>query len=363
MRTVAHFGVAAVPSVAYSIALAAKRLPNLGDKVKKYGNMLTKSAGLAVVIATCAVALASCASESAPAAADVIDQKAKNIPAVDPKKQRLLKSPVVRVKPGEDRMICWVPSWVPDKDYYVAKSLVMQGSMGHHLVTMKSDELLTPGKVFDCGDITNMLSLRPLILPDNSTKKQLDVMPAGHAVKLPKGTAIVMQSHYINVASKDMEFQDAAILDLSDQPPATEVSYLIVNDSHVNIAPGQTWSHTSKCNVPYDMNILATLGHMHEWGTNIEVKIVPPTTDPAKPPTPALLYEVTNWEAEFRDTGPITQFKDPAKPMFVKAGSSVEVTCTWKNTKTTPLKFPHEMCVSVSYYYPATGKGLILCDP
>ena len=326
----------------------------------KFRSQIAQLVGQALVIAAVAPALPSCATDAAPAPV-VLDQKAKNIPVIDAAKQRMIKGPVIKMKPGEDKMLCWVPDWIPDKDYHVSKSLVLQGSMGHHLVTMKSDDPMKPGTVFECSGVGDMINLRPLILPDNSTKKTLDVMPPGHAVKLPKGASIVMQSHYVNVSGKDMEFQDVAILDLSDQPPAVEVGYLIVNDSKINIPVGQTWSHTSKCKVAYDINILATLGHMHEWGTDITVNIVPPGADPAKPEAPQLMYQVPKWLAEYRDSGPLTQYKDATKPMVVKAGSTIEVTCTWKNTETKPIIYPHEMCVSVSYYYPS--KGLLLCDP
>jgi len=316
-----------------------------------------------VVLGVGPAAITSCASDPAPAAA-VIDQKVTQLPAVDAATQRLIRGPVLRVKPKEDRMICWVPDWTPDRDYWVSRAKVLQGSMGHHLVAMKSSEPLPAGKTFDCATVSDMITLRPLVLPDNSTKAEFNILPAGHAVKLPKGTFVVLQSHYINTsADKEIEFQDAAILTLSDQPPATEVNYLIVNDSKINVPPGETWTHTTKCQVKEDVNILATLGHMHEWGTSIDVRVVPPSTDPAKPASPFQLYQIGQWKAEYRDAAPVSLYKDPANPLAIQAGSTIELTCTWKNTEAKAIKYPNEMCVSVSYYYPAAGKGLILCDP
>ena len=47
---------------------------------------------------------------------------------------------------------------------------------------------------------------------------------------------------------------------------------------------------------------------------------------------------------------------------MLHTGDKLKLSCTWKNDADHVLKFPHEMCVSVMYYYPATPKGLILCE-
>ncbi len=289
------------------------------------------------------------------------DQRAQNVPAIAADKGRSFVGPELHMAAGEDKMICWVPDWSPDQNYYVTRFASYQGKMGHHLVAMQSPDPLPVGKTWDCTDISNMLNLRPLVLPDNSQTKNLEVMPADSAIKMPKGTTIVFQSHYINYGDTELVFQDVGQLFMTTTPPKSEVNYLIVNDSHITVMPGETTSSTIECVVPGDINLVASLGHMHEWGKRIDVEVVP-VGGKKGDATNAFLYQQKTWVPEYRDAPPV-QLWGATKPLALHKGDTVRLTCTWTNDKTTPLKYPHEMCTSVNYYYPALPEGLLLCDP
>lgn len=313
---------------------------------------------LAGCVLFCAAGLVACADDGGTPTEAPLDQKTKDVVVLDAAKGRVFTGPKLRVEKGEDRMVCWVPDWTPDQDYYVSRFLAHQGSMGHHLLAMKSEDPLPPGKTFDCSDVTDMLNLRPLVLPDNSTKKDLGVMPPDHAVRMPKGTTIVFQSHYINYGDRALEFQDIAELHMLPTPPQQEVNYLIVNASHFTVLPGETTSVTTPCVLPADVTLIATMGHMHEWGQAIEVSVkrANPLTGATQP-----LYLVAPWLADYRDAPPVQV--PPLADATLFKGDTLQVTCTWKNDTTKPLAFPHEMCSSISYYKSPTPKGLILCDP
>ncbi len=80
------------------------------------------------------------------------DQRAQNVPAIAADKGRSFVGPELHMAAGEDKMICWVPDWSPDQNYYVTRFASYQGKMGHHLVAMQSPDPLPVGKTWDCTD-------------------------------------------------------------------------------------------------------------------------------------------------------------------------------------------------------------------
>ncbi|MBI5610989.1 MAG: hypothetical protein HY902_19110 [Deltaproteobacteria bacterium] len=335
-------------------ALAVRRLGPSAPGVRSHRPVRTGA--LLAAFALVAAALAGCDAESTATAA-LVDQKAKNYPVLKPTEGRTFVSPKLTVKKGADAMHCWVPDWSPDQDYWVTKFTAHQGSLGHHIVAMRSDDPLPPGKTWECSSVADMVNLRPLVLPDNSTKDSFQFLPPGGAVKLAKGTSIVFQSHYNNYGDSDIEIQDAASLNFTAISPEMEVNYVLVNVSSIAILPGETTSVTKDCEAPVDLDIVATTGHMHEWGKHIEVDVVP--GDGSKPQQ---MYSVPTWTAEYRDAPPVTVLHAAGKSVHVKAGDKIRVTCTWHNDTAKKIGYPSEMCTSVNYYTSKNPKGLILCD-
>ncbi len=268
---------------------------------------------------------------------------------------KFLVQPKHVVKAHSDTMTCWVPDWVPDQDYMVTHFEPLQGANGHHLLALRSGSSYKPGTVFDCTDVAQMVDLQPLVLPELS---DTPLLPDGYAVKLPKDAHIVMQSHYLNTTDQDIETQDVGVFKFA--PAGTkpqEVSYLVLNDGGIKLPAGQALTRTTKCKIPGDIKLLTVMGHMHQWGKSV-------TLDLERAATPGKidnLYKVDPWQAQYRDKPPLTNY-GLANALQLAPGDTYSITCSWNNSTAADIKFPHEMCASVAYYFPARPEGLIVCD-
>jgi hypothetical protein len=268
---------------------------------------------------------------------------------------RQFVAPDLVIPVGEERMTCWVPDWVPDRDYLVTRFEGVQSPLGHHVVALRSGIAREPGTVFDCTNLASMVSLEPLVLPDPTEETRL--LPEGFAVRLPAGSRIVIQSHYVNYTDEDIVTADVArftFVPLEDEGSITEVSYLIANHGALIVDEGVTTKKIG-CALPSDVNVLALLGHMHGLGKEISV-----TRTPASG-IPETLYDVPAWTVEFRDVPPLELFPASA-PLSLLAGDQLTVSCTYDNNTGAVVGFPEEMCTSVGYYFPARPEGIIFCD-
>jgi len=254
---------------------------------------------------------------------------------------------------GEERMTCWVPDYTPGQDYQVVSFEPLQGAYGHHLVAMVSGVPRTANQVFDCTNIEQMASLRPLILPDRGDAQVL--LPQGFAVALPKDARIVFQSHHINTSDHDLVEADVARLHFA---PAgsnpTMAGYFIMNSSQQNLAPHTKGSVSVTCSPPQELKAIALFGHMHYLGTSMSLT----RTSSGNTTT---LYSVDQWQPQFRDFAPVNEYS-PSNPLLMEPEDSYTLTCNYDNQTDSTVKFPSEMCVSVSYYFPALADPTVICQ-
>lgn len=83
--------------------------------------------------------------------------------------------PETIIPAGEEKMMCWIPDWVPERDYLVRSFIGLQGGMGHHIVALTSGIPREAGTTFDCTELEAMVALEPLLVPDNPPGEGTDV--------------------------------------------------------------------------------------------------------------------------------------------------------------------------------------------
>lgn len=268
----------------------------------------------------------------------------------------LLVQPEMVLMPGEERMTCWVPDWVPERDYRVRRLTGYQGVGGHHVLALVAAIPVAPGDVFDCTSLASLTGFRPLILPDPA---EGELLPSGFHVRLPAGAHVVIQSHYINYEASPIRVRDGALFEFAPEGgESTEVGYIIVNHGGVRLPPRSPTSIQMDC-VPSSsapLNLLAIMGHMHELGTSFSVEHL-------RGEVRSTIYEVADWDPDYRDRPPITRFS-PADPFVLMPGDGLRMHCAWQNASSDEVRFPREMCTTIAYYYPALpgDDRLILCD-
>jgi hypothetical protein len=208
---------------------------------------------------------------------------------------------------------------------------MLQGRGGHHAVLLGARQPLPAGTIEDCSNGSDMAKYEMIMLPRE--------LPPGHGSKLPGGRNMVIQSHYVNTTSRPILVRDVVQLELVPMEQVRTWAAPIMHGTlDLEIPAGQSGEVSFDCVLEQDVELLVIGGHMHEWGTKFQAEIGP-TIDALE-----LLYLVDPWKAEFRDVPPVTLFYEQPKPLA--AGTIVRTTCTWDNTESHPLVFPHEMCIT-----------------
>jgi hypothetical protein len=275
--------------------------------------------------------------------------------------QIVLTGADIVLEPGTDTMICYYGTYTgPDVGLHDVHTY--QGRYGHHFTfngTTTPAIDVPDGTVVDCteeSDEFQMSSLEPIGLPNvNTVNGETTVampLPEGMAVELESGQRYILQSHYLNSSPDPIRVTDKVVLTtIPTEEVETWAAPLIFNRGDFVIPPGESYSTSFSCTTGEDVNLLYSLGHMHEWGTSFRV-------DQVEGEDRIPFYSVPEWDPVFRDAPMIVAAVE--EPIVIPAGTTFETTCEWFNDTDHELVFPHEMCVNVNFVYPQ--KTTIICD-
>jgi hypothetical protein len=255
------------------------------------------------------------------------------IPAPDPAYVDLV-SPELVIQPGEDKMYCYYVTYDGD-DIAVDFMDTEQGPFGHHVVILSTKEPQPDGTVEECGEAKDMWKFRSLILPETE-------LPAGHGLRMRRGTQFVFQLHYVNAGAAPILVRDLARMrKIPVDQVTTWTATFTSNSLRLSIPPNTTGTETFDCTIATDSNLLILGGHMHEQGKHMEILVGPDTANLE------MLYQVESWKSEYRDAPPVRLFRDA--PLRLSAGSVIRTSCTWHNPTTETMIFPEEMCSGFGY--------------
>lgn len=285
------------------------------------------------------VTLSACSNDSG----STVDRRVDLPPAPEHGRQFVLPDAVV--EPGEEKIYCWYTTLPDDQDVWVNQYQAYQGDGGHHVVGFITMENEPDGTVVDCKAAESMAMWLPLLTP---TSEGSFLLPDGYGVKIPGGSKLVFQSHYVNASEQPIRVADVVNL------------YYVEDAAIPGITPAAPWGNTVldfavpagetktveyECTAPAQMNLITLLGHMHEFGKSITIQ-VGPSGGPME-----TLYEVMEWKSEYRDKSPLREWSVD-EPHVIEAGEVMHVSCTWTNDSPDVLTFPQEMCASLSWFYP-----------
>jgi hypothetical protein len=288
---------------------------------------------------------------------EVVDDFPEAVPA-KPADAREVMFPEVVIMPGQEVQNCYFLE--PEtEDTYAHALESYQGKFGHHLVLFYTIAPEAPGTVRDCTSIADMLTLIPAI---SSVNFGLEQFPDGMAVRIPAGTQLVVQQHYVNTSANPVRARD--VLHLRSRPKAeiqelagfwgiSDIGFVLPPD------PGREQIVEFDCVAPREMKVLMAGPHMHEWGKRFSASLLRGGVDGE----PEVFMDVDPWKAEYRDYPPVVEFgKD--EPLLVAEGDVIRTTCVFDNTGDKDLEFPSEMCASYGYYFPAPeGSETWTCSP
>ena len=177
-------------------------------------------------------------------------------------------------------------------------------------------------------------------------------IPDGLAFRIPAGTQLMMQSHWINATGHAVDGQAVAYVTEQPADPSRQVLdlFTVVNTNSM-IPAGQPATSSTTCTIKQDLKLFTITGHQHQWGTHVSVQLLDGATT-------QMLWSY-DWQPSYQSAPPYTIY-GVDQPLNLKAGQQVKVTCSWNNTTANDLGFPTEMCVSPAFYFPAVN-GEIDC--
>jgi hypothetical protein len=169
-------------------------------------------------------------------------------------------------------------------------------------------------------------------------------LPPGVVFRIKKGSALLIQSHFLNAGAEPLEGRSVLDVKLGPADPNAQVASLLANATlALSIAPGTRTTADVSCTVHKDFRVLMYANHMHAWGVSASTELVKAdgTSTPLKvDPT---------WDPSWAFHPNYTRFPLQALAIL-PAGSTIHTTCTWSNTTNKTLSFPTEMCTFAGFY-------------
>ncbi|MFT3692866.1 MAG: hypothetical protein QM831_06980 [Kofleriaceae bacterium] len=274
-----------------------------------------------------------------------------NPPPVADGYTRYITAPM-EMQPGEDKIFCqWLQVPATD-DVDVVGIGGYQTVTGHHVVLYSTSETQPVGENHECttDDMVSVNYLGGLGQEGGSST----VLPNGYVFRQQKGRSLMANVHYLNATDSVQKVQ--SVIDLKLAPPSPDLKpagMAVINYLDFTI-PASTPSYTTDayCTWPQDTSLMMWSNHEHEYGTSVYSEVI--HTDGTKD----MLVADTQWRAE-EAFNPEWAMWDAA-PRLIKAGETMHVSCTWNNTRTTPITFPDEMCDAVGFYQESGQQ--IVCD-
>ncbi len=192
------------------------------------------------------------------------------------------------------------------------------------------------------------------------------LLPPGVAIKIPKGSKLVMQVHYHKNGVAQSDTSKVALYYAKGRVQQMMHTIPLVNPA-ISLKPGDpSQSLKMSFTLPVDTHLHTIFPHMHLLGR--EMKATATLPDGGKRTIP--LITVNDWDFNWQETYAYKQ------PMALPKGTRIEIIATFDNSEANPRQTSHppklvrwgeqttdEMCVCVLGFTMDTEKLDLLVDP
>lgn len=261
-------------------------------------------------------------------------------PAPDPSKGFQIIAPIVDdIEPGASDEYCTWTSLILPQDVWIDASQGFQTETGHHVILFYEPNPKPPStRVCNFEDMAEFQFGMPASGgPGTGTTS----LPGNLAVKLPGGSQVVVNHHYLNAGATAVAHAQSALNVYYADPTVahtTSSSMTILNTSMT--VPVGASTYTIDCTVNQPYAAWEFFPHMHNWGTHITI-----TDTPAATGVPQQLFD-EDWQPDYAfDFNAVATTKPPTAPFMFNVGDKLHVECDYQNTTGAEMTFGAEMCV------------------
>jgi len=282
------------------------------------------------------LALASCAASN-----DVSYIAGFTPPAVEAGYTRFVTPTIAEIDPGDNVMYCQWIAGPQDADAQVTDTLGFQSPGGHHVAVYATSSIEDVGTSRPCTtrDMLTVSFVGAVGAEGLSAAK----LPDGLAFTVPKGFALMTNTHYINATDTVIEAQSVVDVKFIDRThPLKSAGSVAVNSDMFSIPAGADYAYDGYCKAKATFSFFMWGNHMHEWGAHTFSEVI--RADGSK----EMMAQDNHWSSDLTFNPNWTRW-DIATPFVINAGDTFHVQCDWKNTTANTLMFPDEMCVSTGF--------------
>lgn len=265
-------------------------------------------------------------------------------PAVEAGYTRYVVPEILGIQPGTDRMWCQYVSKPFEEDTDVLDFTGWQSAGGHHLIMNATKTVAPVGTSRECTD-SDMTAIRFLGgIGGEGASAIGEVLPDGAHFRIPKGYALMANTHFLNASSAPIDGKGYLDIKLIPADPAAKTVAMFVNiDQNISVAPHQAGSLDATCVVEQELELYLFGNHLHEFGKSIKTEI----TRTSGVRETIISDEV--WAKELTFNPRLVSWA-VNKPLKLGVGDTVQTHCEWNNTSAEELGFPREMCVGFGIY-------------
>jgi len=266
------------------------------------------------------------------------------------------------VPTGSEQQRCWRFRLPTTQDMEVVRYEVQYNVGSHHMNLFRvlpsvEAARTTPlpaetGLTGEGESCFNAIDFDTYDLVVGSQNERLDwQLPAGIAYRLHAGSAMLIQSHFVNGATQNTPGNRAEVrvnLWTAENPSSItqHMNTVFANNRAINLPPRSPSTFTTFCRMPANASFIAMTGHFHSRGRRFKVS---PSAD-GTTASGAECYNSGSWGEP--------PFNVLPTPVNTVANGGLLYTCEFFNSTDLPITFGprvefEEHCNLFAYYYPA----------
>jgi len=223
-----------------------------------------------------------------------------------------------------------------DRDLDVLQISGFQSLGGHHATLVATPHHEPLGTIKPWSMTENLMGR--ILIGVNGSDENAVGLPEGYVFRIPAGSSLVVQTHYLNATETTLTAESELDLVVSEADPTHKVAnQFFVTPFATPVGPADLTVLEGSCTLPEDVKLLMYANHMHEHGLTARSWMTDPSgvsTDLKVDPT---------WNGEWA-TAPNYTVRPGNDPLVIRAGTTIHTQCTYGPTGGRTIPFPEEMC-------------------